>query len=71
MTWNEYCDIKYFIQKEYHYYLNSCGRYQEKNKEDFEHYRKLENNIANFEKEIITEAIKNISKKDFERMLDK
>ena len=70
MRWIDYCKIKYFIQKEYSYYLNVCGRYQE-HKADFEHYNKLNDNIAKFEREAITKALENISKEDFKKLLDK
>lgn len=70
MTWNEYWDYKYFVQKEYYYYLNTFNRNDESEKK-FKHYCNLSENIANFEREVIQKAIKDISKENFKKMLDK
>ena len=52
----EYEDFKYQISKEYYYYLHTYNKDKETmNKLDF--YRKIQNNINNFERLIITEAL--------------
>ena len=70
MTWNEYCDLKYYIQKEYNFYLRIFNKTEE-DKKEFEYYKKLDNNLYEFEKATITELIKNLSREDFKKILDK
>ena len=73
MTWNEYCDIKYENEKEYHYYSTfACGPHgKEHDREMYHRYVKLDNNLYEFEKAVMNEALKKISKEDFKKMLDK
>ena len=54
MTYKEFCDIEYYVDKEYHYYL----RHQEDIK--FPIFEKRYNKILEFRKKVITEALKNM-----------
>ena len=52
----EYKEFKYQMFKEYYYYLHTSLK-DEETKERFDFYKKIQENIENFEASVIAEAL--------------
>lgn len=68
MTYQEFLDIEYEIDKEEDYYgwVYSTRPYSKENEEKCAHYRERQKKITEFKRKVLTEALKNLSKDYFE-----
>lgn len=67
MTYQEFLDIQYEIDKEEDYYCWVCSTrpYSKENEEKFAHYRERQKKITEFKRKVLSEALKNLSKDYF------
>ena len=63
LTYKDYEDFKYNVDKEYYFYTHVCAsHHHDKNDEEaLDYYRRARRVLANFEKEAITERINKLS----------
>lgn len=68
MTYQEFKDIEYNVDKEEDFYcwVNACRKPCEEDKIKYDYYQRRAKKIAKFKKEAITKALKNISKDYFD-----
>lgn len=72
MTYKDFCDIVYEVDKEEDYYCYACATTFEKNpryeevRNKYEYYVKKHKKINDFKRKVLTEALKNLSKDFFE-----
>ena len=67
MTYQEFLDIKYEIDKEEYYYCWVCAspHHSKEDEEKYEYYRKRLKKITEFKRKVLSEAVKNLSKDYF------
>lgn len=67
MTYQEFLDIQYEIDKEENYYGWACSTrpYSEENEEKYKYYKEKQAKIIEFKRKVLSEALKNLSKDYF------
>jgi len=67
MTYQEFLDIQYEIDKEEDYYCWVCAghHHSEKDEEKYRYYQRRQKKINEFKRKVLSEALKNLSKDYF------
>lgn len=67
MTYEDFLNIQYEIDKEEDYYCWVCARHHhsKEDEENYARYTKRQEKITKFKRKVLTEALKNISKDYF------